>query len=116
MAVLLFVVYMMMGLFMGLAASCALGFALAAVVALLRIGKRGGNWWLLILYLCMGAAAASVFWGGLFLAGFIGDHTGYKQQMTLGVSSALFGFVGLFSIVPSFVKLAWDQTSGRNLG
>jgi hypothetical protein len=111
MKILLFALYWFMGFVMAIGAACALGMAIGAVIALLKIAVRPQNILLLGGYLLMSIIAALLTWSGFFVAGWIGDRTEYLGQTGLLVGAV---FPGIFSlaIIPQFAMVALKQTSG----
>ena len=111
MKILLLAVYWFMGSIMAIGAACALGMAIAAIIALLKIAVRPQNVLLMRGYLLMGTIAALLTWSGFFVAGWIGDRTEHVGQTGLLVGAV---FPGIFSlaIIPQFAMVALKQTSG----
>jgi hypothetical protein len=108
---LLYALYWFMGFIMAMGAACAIGMAIAAVIALLKIAVRPQNILLMGGYLLMGAIVSLLTWSGLFFAGWIGDRTEYVGQTGMLVGAV---FPGIFSlaIIPLFAMTALKQTSG----
>jgi hypothetical protein len=111
MKILLYALYWFMGFVMAMGAAFALGMAIAAIIALLKITVRPQNILLLGGYLLIGAIAALLTWSGFFIAGWIGDRTEYVGQTGMLVGAI---FPGIFSlaIIPQFAIIALKQTSG----
>ena len=111
MKILLLAVYWFLGFLMAIGAACALGMAIASIIALLKMLVRPQNILLAGGYLLMGVIAALLTWSGFFIAGWIGDRTDYVGQTGLLVGAV---FPGIFSlaIIPQFAMIALKQTSG----
>ncbi len=80
---------------MAFGSAFALGMAIAAVIAIIKIAVRPQNILLVGGYLLMGFIAALLTWGGFFVAGWIGDRTEYVGQTGLFVGAM---FPGIFSL------------------
>lgn len=111
MRLLLFAFYWFLGFLLAVGACCAIGMAINTLIALFKSAIRARNLWFMLLYLFGGALAATLVWGGLFLAGWIGDRTGHSAQIGLVVGAVFPGIFSL-SIIPQFVVVALRQTSG----
>jgi hypothetical protein len=111
MRLLLYALYWFMGFVMAIGAACALGMAIAAIIALLKIAVRPLNTLLVGGYLLMGVIAALLTWSGFFIAGWIGDRTEYVGQTGLLVGAVFPGILSL-AIIPEFAMIALKQTSG----
>lgn len=111
MKIVLYVFYWFMGFFMAIGAACTLGMVIAAIISMLKIAVRPQNVLLIGGYLLMGTIAASLTWGGFFVAGWIGDRTEYVGQTGLLIGAV---FPGIFclAIIPQFAMVALKQTSG----
>ena len=95
MKLLLFLLYNFIGFIMAVGAGCAVGMAIAAIIALLKVAVRPQNILLMGLYLLIGIMGALLTWSGDFIAGWIGDRTGYAGQTGLLVGVI---FPGIYSL------------------
>jgi hypothetical protein len=110
MKILLYALYWFMGFIMAISAACALGMAIAAIIALLKIAVRPQNILLMGGYLLMGIIAALLTWSGFVIAGWIGDRTEYVGQTGLLIG-AVFPGIFFLAIIPQFAMVALKQTS-----
>lgn len=108
---LLFIAYYLTGFFMALAVCFGIGLALCVLIALLKSFSRPKNLILAGGYLLMFTISAGFLWFLVFLAGSIGDHTGYVSQR--GVICGMI-FPGIFALqaIPQCLAVANKQTSG----
>jgi hypothetical protein len=111
MTILLYGFYWFMGIVMAMGAACTVGMAIAAIIALVKAAIRPRNILLMGGYLLAGVIIGGLTWGGFYVAGWIGEHTGYVGQVALLVGAI---FPGLFflAIPQKFAMVAHKQTSG----
>jgi hypothetical protein len=108
---LLFLVYYFEGFFMAIIACSAIGLVLAVLVALTKAFARPKNLLLALMYGFGAFICYLPFFGGLHLAGWIGDRTNYAGQTGIIVGAVFPGIFGL-KIIPQFLRVASLQTSG----
>ena len=104
-------VYWFSGLVLAVLLSCALGFALCSVVGLLNIFRYKWAWLLVIVYGVFSCVCIALIQLILFLAGTLGDHTGYKMQFLVVVGLLVPGII-MLAVIPQFIKVAMRQTRG----
>ncbi len=111
MKILLMAFYWSEGFILAMAAACALGLVLCALLALIRIPRRKKNIGLFAVYLIGATLCALFVQGGLYLAAWIGDQTEYSSQTSL-IVGAVFPGIFFLSVIPQFIKVAQKQTLG----
>lgn len=106
----LFFVYWFFGFGLAMAACAGVGFVIGILIALINIGKKPGNWALMIFYVAAVFFCSLVFWGILWASGTIGDRTNHSMQYML-IGGAVFPGIFTLSMIPAFVKICIAQTS-----
>ena len=104
-------VYWLAGFVTALISSCGIGFAFCVFVALFNIFRYKWAWALMLAYSAGAFICLLLILGLLYLAGTLGDHTGYKMQTFLLVGLVVPGIISLTAI-PAFFKVAARRTRG----
>lgn len=87
----------------------AIGFLVAAIIALGRVGVARRNVGLLVMYIVFAGLAGGLVVGGLYVAEWVGAQTEYVGRVALYVGAFFPGCLGL-KIIPAFARIANSQT------
>jgi hypothetical protein len=105
-------VYYFGGMFLTLVAAMCLGFLLCAFIALTNLVAYRWTWALLLGYLAAAGLCYGVILLGLYGAGCLGDHTGYKMQ-TMMIAGAVFPGIFSLAVIPAYARMGARQSRGN---
>mgnify|MGYP003563518267 CR=1 FL=1 len=109
--ILLGTLYWFGGFILAFLGAVGLGLALCAFVGLFNVFRYKRTWALALGYSVGSFICVLLIQGILFLAGTIGDRTGYNMQTMILLGLAFPGIL-MLAVIPPFIKVALRQTRG----